>query len=687
MAVVKLDSEPLPTSETAPPPTGMPLPTTVAPAETAPAANGASAEATPDTSTIVDSRGNVAFGLPGAAPAAAELAAASFAEGVPLDFAFYALRKYAGEPLQQAVEKALAAITASGPSTESIAADEVVVGGSLYTHPSLYAGAAAIRDDERIPRPWLDRVNRNRATIERTLRSVGRIQLHYFDPRHPSQLRSLGYEVGLVIGTGVVVGPGVVMTNRHVADEFARVDAGVPAFRQDARSQIEPVVLIDFGGIYDDLPDLHRVDSVLYLAADGEPDVALLRLRPAPGRVAPPPIPLQTIEPEGRTFPRDAFVVGFPTTDPSDSRVPDLFRTLRVKRVSLGQIKGESDYDQQKRLYHNCTTLGGSSGSPLVDFETGMVWGLHFYGRVQSPGLEGNLAEPMWRIAAVPAIGELLGPAAMSETVSFSVPEALEPVPLAQKAARPVHFVQRNDIAPGQPFPDEWFAPASAEHGHVRASLPSVGLVRSRDRTGSVLSAATGFLIAPELVVTFRTPWQPMAKRHKRQGVFVDFAKTVDAEELSRRFRVSEIVYDDDLLALLRLEPDANVPFPEPLRLARERPPAATLDNAKVFLVGHPAAAAGFGDLTTAQHFPPPYLVKRLALGYIQGADAVEPGLLGADLQHDCSTAAGDAGGPVIALGTGLVIGVHIGGDYRRGNFAISMWSLLSRPEIAAYLS
>jgi hypothetical protein len=682
MAVVKTDAEPLPVAETAPPPTGMPLPTPAATVETAATANGVSAEPAVETSTLAANLGDVAFGLPGAAAPAAELAAASFAEGVPLDFAFYALRKYGGEPLQQAVDKALAAIMASGPTTESIAADEVVVGGSLYTHPSLYAGATAIRDDERIPRPWLDKVNRNRATIERTLRSVGRIQLHYFDPRHPSQLRSLGYEVGLVIGTGVVVGDRVVMTNRHVADEFARVDAGVPAFRKDARSEIEPVVLIDFGGIYDDLPDLHRVEDILYLAAEGEPDVALLKLKEAPGRPAPPPIPLQTVEPAGRTFPRDAFVVGFPTTDPSDSRVPDLFRTLRVKRVSLGQIKGESDYDQQKRLYHNCTTLGGSSGSPLVDLETGMVWGLHFYGRVQSPGLEGNLAEPMWRVTAVPAIGELLGPA-VSGTVSFSVPEAAPPV---QKAARPVLFVQHDDIAPGQPFPDEWFAPASAEHGHVRASLPGVGLVRSRDRNGAVLSAATGFLIAPELVLSFRTPWQAKVNRHKRQGVFVDFAKTVDDEEPSRQFRVSEIVYDDELLALLRLEPNPDLPFPEPLPLARERPPAATLDNAKVFLAGHPAAGAGFGDPAAAQSFPPPYLVKRLALGYIQGADAVEPGLLGADLQHDCSTAVGDAGGPVIALGTGQVLGVHIGGESRRGNFAISMWSLLSRPEIGTYL-
>ena len=113
------------------------------------------------------------------------------------------------------------------------------------------------------------------------------------------------------------------------------------------------------------------------------------------------------------------------------------------------------------------------------------------------------------------------------------------------------------------------------------------------------------FSLLPTLVLSFRTPWQAKVNRHKRQGVFVDFAKTVDDEEPSRQFRVSEIVYDDELLALLRLEPNPDLPFPEPLPLARERPPAATLDNAKVFLVGHPAAGAGFGDPAAAQSSRP----------------------------------------------------------------------------------
>jgi hypothetical protein len=178
MPVVKLGTELLPISETAPPPTEMPLPTTAEPAEIAATANGASGEATSDKDPIVDSRGDAAFGLPGATPAAAEPTAAAFAEGVPLDFVFYALRKFVGAPVQQAVNDALAAIMAAGPSTESVAADEVVIGSSLYTHPSLYAGPGAIKDDERIPRPWLDRVNRNRSTIEHTLRSVGRIPMH-----------------------------------------------------------------------------------------------------------------------------------------------------------------------------------------------------------------------------------------------------------------------------------------------------------------------------------------------------------------------------------------------------------------------------------------------------------------------------------------------------------------------------
>ena len=44
-----------------------------------------------------------------------------------------------------------------------------------------------------------------------------------------------------------------------------------------------------------------------------------------------------------------------------------------------------------QRLFHDCSTLGGNSGSPLFSLETGDVVGVHYSGIF------------MWRNEAVPA--------------------------------------------------------------------------------------------------------------------------------------------------------------------------------------------------------------------------------------------------------------------------------------------
>ena len=134
----------------------------------------------------------------------------SLQEGVPLDFEFYARRTYGGK---NAVQKALRAIAESirSPHTESVATPESVVSENLRTHPCLYADAAAIHANERVPDKWLPLVNQRRELIRRVLRSVGRIQLYHATRK----LASSGYEIGLIIGTGFVVAPGVVMTNRR----------------------------------------------------------------------------------------------------------------------------------------------------------------------------------------------------------------------------------------------------------------------------------------------------------------------------------------------------------------------------------------------------------------------------------------------------------------------------------------
>lgn len=638
----------------------------------------------------------LAFSLPPAgvpAPAAA-LGGASFAAGVPLDFVFYARQKYPEETEEGAVAKLLQEIQTPPPEVnlESVVAAEIVEGASLFTHPCLYADPDAIDDLERIPEPWLARVSAHREGVERILRAVGRIQIHHYVPRGVS---ATGLEVGLVVGTGFVVAPRIVMTNRHVAEVFAMARDDAFPFLKDGRGEQEPVVLIDFGGVYDEQQNVHRIERVLFIARRDEPDVALLELRETPGRAAPEPVPMQLTAPAADALPREAFAVGYPTFDQGDARVPLFFRLLRVKRVSLGRMSRLGRWEGMPRLFHDCTTLGGSSGSPLADLGSGAVWGLHFHGQKQTADGSGNVAEPIWRLAELPAIGDVLRASGASDAPSFSVLEtsatgpgfalAAAPAPAAT-ASRPVLFVEGADFDDEQPFPTDWFAPGSPEHERIRATLPAVGLVQSQDRTGATVAAATGFLVAPDVLLTFPVPWQTPRKTNKKPGVFVDFARTV-ANEPPRRFRAIAELYRDDVLLLLRLETPADHPLPAPLPPRRERPDGPLVAE-RIFLVGHPAAAgAALGDPAAASRmFPPPYGVKRVALGLLGDAEPGEQPIAGSDVRHDCSTTVGDGGAPLVSLISGEVLGMHLGGAFGRGNFGVSIRSTLEKREIASLL-
>ena len=64
-----------------------------------------------------------------------------------------------------------------------------------------------------------------------------------------------------------------------------------------------------------------------------------------------------------------------------------------VKRLQPGVITSWAD--GADIFIHDCSTLGGNSGSPVLDLETHLVVGLHFGGRY----LSGNKAVPLWRLA------------------------------------------------------------------------------------------------------------------------------------------------------------------------------------------------------------------------------------------------------------------------------------------------
>src|SRR6185503_16144936 len=83
-------------------------------------------------------------------------------------------------------------------------------------------------------------------------------------------------------------------------------------------------------------------------------------------------------------------VIGYPARDrrvPDDELMQSIFGNVyNKKRLAPGQVtEARSDV-----LLHDCSTLGGNSGSVLVDLATGEAVGLHFAGRF----LETNYAVP-----------------------------------------------------------------------------------------------------------------------------------------------------------------------------------------------------------------------------------------------------------------------------------------------------
>lgn len=226
-------------------------------------------------------------------------------------------------------------------------------------------------DFEDPPGIWSG-LDAKRDAIRRVAKSVGRIGT----ARDPGGL-----------GTGFVVAPNIVMTNAHVVDEIHDV---ANAF-------------IDFAAtIGAKTPVRFAISAIL----DRHPtcDLALLRVGKALDKSTALPAAL-TMAAAGLTAgaKRDVYVIGHPTSDNEGKIHRAVFAALfpvatRVKRVSPGRIFA---LDGPRRAFrHDATTLGGNSGSPVVDLATHRVLGLHYSGL----HMTGNLAVDLARLVDDPLL-------------------------------------------------------------------------------------------------------------------------------------------------------------------------------------------------------------------------------------------------------------------------------------------
>lgn len=185
------------------------------------------------------------------------------------------------------------------------------------------------------------------------------------------KVKDVLYSIGRVdkstggpVGTGFLVAPDLLVTNRHVLAELSHgtelLEEGqaVVRFKQELGSR-----------------DPRTATAEVFSVAGVHPtmDMALLRVATVEPREA---VPLGE---QDATEDEAVAAIGYPFDDPTRNPLftDAIFQgRFGVKRAALGEVM-ELGADS---LFHDCSTLGGNSGSPIFSLDTAHVVGVHFSG-------------------------------------------------------------------------------------------------------------------------------------------------------------------------------------------------------------------------------------------------------------------------------------------------------------------
>jgi hypothetical protein len=221
-------------------------------------------------------------------------------------------------------------------------------------------------------------------------------------------LGSVGLIYGITkkgAGTGFLIAPDLVLTNRHVLQGFY--------FQRpnQAWAPRSSSLKIRFGEEFqnarnDRVRDIEGVAFAPPLPIPGVgtpdhslPDFAVLKLKPNSQGYQPRPLPIVTIPPAAPEG--DVLVVGHPFEDARYNDRGEVSKALKlvfadqfeVKQVAPGHYRrvanagvavgGGLNERITQRLTHDATTLGGNSGSPLLLLQDSLPCvGLHYGGQL-----------------------------------------------------------------------------------------------------------------------------------------------------------------------------------------------------------------------------------------------------------------------------------------------------------------
>jgi endonuclease G len=194
-------------------------------------------------------------------------------------------------------------------------------------------------------------------------------------------------------GTGFVVGKGLIATNRHVAEEFSRGlgltiqyrggDAAIDFKRQVDTPEDDHTAYLTVRGV----EMIHPYWDMALLQVDGLPTDKMLNL---------------AVRSPEELVNHKIVAVGYPAPDPRNDLALQnkIFEGVYyVKRLQPGVLRARAKVlsfeNEVNAMTHDASTLGGNSGSAIIDVDSGEVVALHFGGEY----LKANYAVPMYELA------------------------------------------------------------------------------------------------------------------------------------------------------------------------------------------------------------------------------------------------------------------------------------------------
>jgi phosphatidylserine/phosphatidylglycerophosphate/cardiolipin synthase-like enzyme len=188
------------------------------------------------------------------------------------------------------------------------------------------------------------------------------------------------------VGTGWFVGEDIVVTNRHVASLVARHDGRKFVFNQGVGNRMISASLCTTHELDDERVDPKRnfkVAEVLYIEPEsGANDIAFLKVERRVGGEVPKFIKVAPTDIDAEKL---VCAVGYPARAsrrviPNQQLMDELYRgRFDIKRAAPGFTMATAEGTSR----HDCTTLGGNSGSVVIDLTTKEAVGLHFAGLYQ----------------------------------------------------------------------------------------------------------------------------------------------------------------------------------------------------------------------------------------------------------------------------------------------------------------